>query len=113
MQSKLYVGNLARDTTADDLRMLFAQAGGVTSVDLITDRDTGQSKGFAFVTMSTPADAQRAIGMLSAFNLHDRALQVNFARSREERGSPPSRMGAFGGGGRPRGHKPRGGNRRY
>jgi RNA recognition motif-containing protein len=114
MQSKLYVGNLAQATTEDDLRQLFAQAGGVTSVEVIKDRDTGQSKGFAFVTMATPADAQKAIGMLNNFAIRDRALQVNLAKPREERGAPQSRMGAFGnGGGRARGHKRRGGNRRY
>jgi RNA recognition motif-containing protein len=113
MQSKLYVGNLAHATTVDDLRLLFAQAGGVASVEIIKDRDTGQSKGFAFVTMSSPAEAQKAIGMFSDFALNERALQVNLARSREDRGGPPARMGAFGGGGRARGHKPRGGNRRY
>jgi RNA recognition motif-containing protein len=113
MQSKLYVGNLAHSTTEDDLRQLFAQAGNVTAVDIIKDRDTGQSKGFAFVTMSTPAEAQKAIGMLNTLSVNDRALTVNLAKPREERAGPPARGGAFGGGGRVRGHKPRGGNRRY
>jgi RNA recognition motif-containing protein len=112
MQAKLYVGNLAYTTTADDLRQLFAQAGSVNAVDVIMDRDSGQSKGFAFVTMSTPAEAEKAIGMLNAFSIHNRALQVNLARSREDRGGQSGRLSAFSGG-RARGHKPRGGNRRY
>jgi RNA recognition motif-containing protein len=85
MQVKLYVGNLSYSTTEDDLRTLFAQAGAVASVALIKDRDTGRSKGFAFVEMSTQAEAQKAISMFNAFTLNDRELTVNLARPREER----------------------------
>ena len=113
MEVKLYVGNLAYSTTADDLRTLFTQAGSVVSVDLIKDRDTGQSKGFAFISMGTQADAQKAISMFNAYSLQDRELKVNTAKPREDRGG-------FGGGGGNRGgnfqrggHKSRGGNRRY
>jgi RNA recognition motif-containing protein len=86
MQVKLYVGNLSYNTTEDDLRTLFAQAGAVASVALIKDRDTGRSKGFAFVEMSTQAEAQKAISMFNAFKLDERELTVNLARPREERG---------------------------
>lgn len=118
MEVKLYVGNLSRSTTEDDLRILFAQAGNVTAIGLIKDRDSGQSKGFAFVTMSTQSEAQKAIGMFNTFSMHDHALNVSVAKPREDRNAPGgyvSRYGAFGSGGsgRPRGHSRRGGNRRY
>lgn len=112
MQAKLYVGNLEFSVTEADLRTLFNQAGTVSAVDVIMDRDSGQSKGFAFVTMSTPAEAEKAIGMLNAFSIHNRELMVSLAGARDGRGGQPARPGASGGG-RPRRHKPRGGNRRY
>jgi RNA recognition motif-containing protein len=111
METKLYVGNLPYTTSEDDLRALFAQAGTVSSVALIKDRDTGRSKGFAFVEMSTQAEAQKAISMFNAFHLSDREIVVNVARPREER----DRGGGFGdrrGGGRG-GRDRRGGTRRY
>jgi RNA recognition motif-containing protein len=83
MEAKLYVGNLAYTTTEDDLRTLFAQAGAISSVALIKDRDTGQSKGFAFVEMGTQAEAQKAITMFNAFKLGDRDLTVNVAKPRK------------------------------
>ena len=86
METKLYVGNLSYTTTEDDLRTLFAQAGTVKSVTLIKDRDTGRSKGFAFVEMETQAEAQKAISLFNGTQLQDRALTVNLARPREERG---------------------------
>jgi RNA recognition motif-containing protein len=114
MEVKLYVGNLAYSTTEDDLRTLFAQAGSVATVDVIKDRDTGQPKGFAFVTMGTQAEAQKAINMFNEFNLGDRAMKVNTAKPREERNGVRPRGGAFGNAGpNQRGHKARGGNRRY
>ncbi len=116
MDVKLYVGNLDYATTEDDLRVLFSQAGNVTAVALIKDRDSGQSKGFAFVTMGTQAEAQKAITMFNAFLIKERALTVNVAKPKEERGGLGSRNGAFGqSGGNPRGggHSRRGGNRRY
>ena len=85
MEVKLYVGNLSYTTTEDDLRALFAQAGTVKSVALIKDRDTGRSKGFAFVEMETQAEAQKAISLFHGSELHERALTVNLARPREER----------------------------
>jgi RNA recognition motif-containing protein len=77
MDVKLYVGNLSYTTTEDDLQTLFAKAGQVASVALITDRDTGNSKGFAFVEMSTQVEAEQAITMFNGFNLGDRDLKVN------------------------------------
>ena len=99
MNEKLYVGNLSYSTTAEDLKELFAQAGTVSACDLITDRDTGQSKGFAFVTMSTQAEAEKATSMFNAYSLGNRALTVNVAKPREAR-SPSggnSRGGSRGG----------------
>jgi RNA recognition motif-containing protein len=93
MDVKLYVGNLSYATTEDELRTLFAQAGTVASVAVIKDRDTGQSKGFAFVEMATQAEAQKAISQFNAKELGDRALTVNLARPREERGGFNDRRG--------------------
>lgn len=113
MEVKLYVGNLAFSTTESDLRTLFAQAGNVASVELIKDRDSGQSKGFAFVTMGTQSEAQKAISMFNAFSMNDRELKVSIARPREARSGASNRGGAFGRGSGSRGHGKRGGNRRY
>ncbi|MDD5541569.1 MAG: RNA-binding protein [Acidobacteriia bacterium] len=95
MENKLYVGNLSYSVSEADLQNLFAQAGTVSSVTVVTDRDTGRSKGFAFVEMSTQEEAQKAITMFNGTALQDRAIAVNMARPREERGG--------GGGGRGRG----------
>jgi RNA recognition motif-containing protein len=95
MDVKLYVGNLSYATTEDDLRTLFAQAGTVASVAVIKDRDTGQSKGFGFVEMSTQAEAQKAVSQFNAKEFKDRALTVNLARPREEHSSSgPRRSGS-------------------
>jgi RNA recognition motif-containing protein len=99
MEVKLYVGNLSYATTEDELRTLFAQAGTVASVALIKDRDTGSSKGFAFVEMTTQAEAQKAISMFNEYKLGERALTVNLARPREERSGGGGRGGYGGGGG--------------
>ena len=109
MEAKLYVGNLSYQTTEQSLRELFMQAGNVTSVALIKDRDSGQSKGFAFVEMASQAEMQKAISMFNGYTMNDRQLTVNIARPREERG------GGFRPGGQ-RGGNNRGGNnnrRRY
>ncbi len=108
MEVKLYVGNLSYSTTEDSLRTLFTQAGTVSSVALIKDRYTGQSKGFAFLEMSTQAEAQKAVSMFNGFMMGDRELKVNLARPREERGGFGNR-----GGGRDRRPQRGGGNRRY
>ena len=109
MESKLYVGNLSYSTTEDDLRTLFTQAGTVTSVALIKDRDSGQSKGFGFVEMSNQVEAEKAISMFNGYQLGERELKVNMARPREER----ARGGGFGNRGGGRGGQRGGGGRRY
>ncbi len=86
MESKLYVGNLPYSTTEDELRTMFAQAGTVASVALIKDRDTGQSKGFAFVEMSTQVEAEKAISMLNGKLMGQRELKVSLARPRDDSG---------------------------
>ena len=85
MDVKLYVGNLNFETTEEDLRTLFTQAGTVAEVALIKDRDSGRSKGFAFVTMGTQEEAQKAISMFNAYSMKDRQLTVNVAKPREDR----------------------------
>jgi cold-inducible RNA-binding protein len=94
MSTKLYVGNLSYDTSETQIRELFAQAGEVTSLTLITDRETGRMKGFGFVEMSTKEQAQAAIQRFNGYLLDSRALTVNEARPREER----SGGGGYGGG---------------
>jgi RNA recognition motif-containing protein len=102
MEAKLYVGNLSYSTTEEDLRSLFAQAGTVKSVALITDRDTGRSKGFAFVEMESAEQAQQAISQFHGAQFQNRVLTVNIARPREERprggGGFENRRGGRGGG---------------
>jgi RNA recognition motif-containing protein len=99
MASKLYVGNLSYSTTEDQVRELFAQCGEVTSVSMITDRETGRAKGFGFVEMSTNDQAQEAIKRFNGYSMNDRTLTVNEARPREERsGGGGSYGGGFGGG---------------
>lgn len=93
MDGKLYVGNLPFTTTEEDLRTLFEQAGKVTAVDLIKDRDSGRSKGFAFVTMATQVEAEKAIATFNGYSMNNRELKVNIARPREESGRE-----GFGGG---------------
>jgi cold-inducible RNA-binding protein len=101
MGTKLYVGNLSYDATENDLQDLFAQAGAVTSVNLMQDRTTGRPRGFAFVEMATEADTAKAISMFNGKDLKGRPLTVNEARPREERGGGGYRGG---GGGRDRGY---------
>lgn len=92
MSMKLYVGNLAFQTSSDELQTLFAQAGTVESVSLIEDRETGRSRGFGFVEMSTKEEGAAAIQQFNGKDLGGRALNVNEAKPREDRGG--------GGGGR-------------
>jgi cold-inducible RNA-binding protein len=99
MESRLYVGNLAYKTTEDQLKELFAQAGTVTDVAIIKDRETGQSKGFAFVTMGTEEEAQKAINQLNGKSFGNRELKVNLARPKEERPRTGGYGGGYGGGG--------------
>ena len=121
MSKKLYVGNLSFQTTSQDLQQLFGQAGTVESASLIEDRDTGQSKGFAFVEMSTEEEAAAAIDMFNGKEVAGRALKVNEARPRENRsggggrGFGGNRGGGYGGnrggGGFGRGGRNQGGRR--
>ena len=98
MENKLYVGNLSYATTEDDLKTLFSNAGTVTSVAVIKDRDSGRSKGFAFVEMSSQAEAEKVISTYNGYALGDRDLRISIARPKEE-----GRRGDFGGGQRSRG----------
>lgn len=101
MEAKLYVGNLPYSVRDDSLQDLFSQAGSVVSANVITDRESGRSKGFGFVEMSSPEEAEKAIQMFNGYSFEGRDLRVNVARPREER---------------PRGGRDRrggGGNRRY
>jgi RNA recognition motif-containing protein len=85
MDVRLYVGNMAKTTSEGELRTLFAQAGNVTAVEVIKDRDSGQNKGFAFVTMPVQAEAEKAISMFNAYSLAEHELKVNVAKPRVER----------------------------
>lgn len=85
MANKLYVGGIPYSTTEDDLRDHFAQAGEVTSVAIITDRETGRSKGFGFVEMSSDEAAQKAIEMFDGTDMDGRNITVNEARPKEDR----------------------------
>ena len=92
MTMKLYVGNLAFQTTSEELQTMFAQAGTVESVSLIEDRETGRSRGFGFVEMSSKEEGAAAIQQFNGKDMGGRALNVNEAKPREDRGG--------GGGGR-------------
>ncbi len=105
MGTKLFVGNLSFDVTENDLQDLFAQAGSVTSVNLMQDRATGRPRGFGFVEMASEADTTKAISMFNGKDFKGRPLTVNEARPREERGG--------GGGGYRGGHGGGGGGRGY
>ena len=84
---RLYVGGLPYQTTENDLISLFEQAGTVTSATVINDRDTGRSKGFGFVDMSTPEEGQRAIEQLNGTTIDNRSITVNEAKERQTGGS--------------------------
>jgi cold-inducible RNA-binding protein len=114
MSMKLYVGNLSFQTSSDDLQQLFAQAGTVESASVVEDRDTGRSRGFGFVEMSTKEEGEAAIAQFNGTEVNGRALNVNEAKPRE------NRNGGGGGGGRGFGGNRggggggyRGGNSRY
>ena len=84
MNNKLFVGNLSFNTTENDLQDMFAAHGTVTEANLMMDRATGRPRGFGFVTMSTPEEAQKAVEALNGHSVDGRALTVNLARPREE-----------------------------
>ncbi len=122
MEAKLYVGNLSYETTEDELRSLFTQVGTVNEVALIKDRETGSSKGFAFVTMNSQEEANKAIEQFNGRSLGNRELTVNIARPREERPRSNYDSNSRGGGGGGGGYRSNssnsrggggGGNRRY
>lgn len=106
MSTKLYVGNLAFQTTSQELEQLFGQAGTVQSASIIEDRDTGRSRGFAFVEMSSQEEAASAIEQFNGKEVGGRTLTVNEAKPRENRGGGggggrgfSNNRGGFGGGG--------------
>jgi RNA recognition motif-containing protein len=96
MSMKLYVGNLSFQTSSDDLQQLFAQAGTVESASVVEDRETGRSRGFGFVEMSSAEEGAKAIEQFNGKEFNGRNLTVNEARPREDRGG----RGGGGGGGR-------------
>jgi RNA recognition motif-containing protein len=98
----IYVGNLSRDVTEDELRKAFEAFGEVTSVNVIKDRYSGESRGFGFVEMAKKSEAQAAISGLNGTLLRERTLSVSEARPRAEGGRRPYGGGGFGGGGRGR-----------
>jgi RNA recognition motif-containing protein len=97
MAKNIYVGNLVWDATADDLLALFQEHGQVARAQVITDRETGRSRGFGFVEMNDDAEAQKAIDALNGTEYNGRPLTVNEARPREERGGVGGGSGARGG----------------
>jgi RNA recognition motif-containing protein len=107
METKLYVGNMPYSMSEADLTTMFTQAGAVRSASIIQDRETGRSKGFGFVEMTTQEEAQKAISLFNGKDLQGRSLVVNIARPREDRGGP----GGGGGGGGRRGGPGGGGHR--
>jgi RNA recognition motif-containing protein len=86
METEIYVANLSKSTTEEDLNSLFSQAGDVTSVAVIKDRKSGESNGFAFVTMSAQSEADKAVSMFHAYTLDDHYLRVALVRPRTQRG---------------------------
>ncbi|MCA1556112.1 MAG: RNA-binding protein [Acidobacteria bacterium] len=114
MSMKLYVGNLSFQTSSEDLQQLFGQAGTVESSSVVEDRETGRSRGFGFVEMSTKDEGQKAIEQFNGKEVDGRALNVNEAKPRENRsGGGGGFGGGRGGGGGGRGGYGGGGNSRY
>jgi len=86
MESKLYVGNLSKSITEQELDALFAQAGEVLATEVIKERKSGQSRGFAFVTMSAQSESDKAVSMFNLYSLREQTLKVSLATPREQRG---------------------------
>ena len=86
MEVELYVGNLSRSTTQEELAVLFSRAGDVTFIDIVRDRKSGESNGFAFITMSAQSEADKAVSMFHAYSLDDHSLRVVLIRARKQRG---------------------------
>ena len=87
MEARLYVGNLSKSTTQDELNSLFAQAGDVTAAEVVKDRRSGESRGFAFITMSVQSEADQAVSMFNTYSLSDHVLKVSPAKPKEQRGT--------------------------
>ena len=121
MNTRLYVGNLSFNTNAEGVRTAFQEFGTVSDVHLVSDRETGRSRGFAFVTMGTPEEAAKAIEGMDGRTLDGRPLRVNEAEQRQQRGAGGGGGGGFrsggggygGGGGGSRGGGDRGGGGGY
>jgi RNA recognition motif-containing protein len=99
MGTRLYVGNLSFRTSGDELREMFSQAGTVESVSVVEDRETGRSRGFGFVEMATPEEAQAAIEQFNGKEFGGRNLTVNEAKPKTDRGGGGGGRGGYGGGG--------------
>jgi len=85
METKLYVGNMSHETTEEDLRTMFSEAGTVGTVNVVMDRQTGKPKGFAFVMMGSQSEAEKAISLFDTKEVNSRTLKVNISQPREER----------------------------
>jgi RNA recognition motif-containing protein len=86
MEIDIYIGNLSKSTTQEDLNVLFSRVGDVTSVNIIKDSTSGESNGFAFVTMSAQSEADKAVSMFNSYSLNDHYLKVILLRPRQQRG---------------------------
>ena len=95
MAKRLFIGSLPYDTTQQQLEELFAQAGTIDSVNVITDRYSGRGKGFAFVEMSSEEEAKKAMEMFNGYNLNGRSIVVNEARPQEDRGNRGGDRGGY------------------
>jgi RNA recognition motif-containing protein len=91
-ETSLYIGNLSKSTTPEELNMLFTQAGAVKALEVIKDRKSGESKGFAFITMSALSEADKAVSMFNTYSLSDHTLKVSLAKPREQRGITDPRL---------------------
>lgn len=87
MEARLYVGNLSKSTTQEELNTLFAQAGEVMAAEVVKDRKSGESKGFAFITMSAQDEADKAVSMFNTYSLNEHVLKVSPAKPREQSGT--------------------------
>ena len=85
METRLYIGNMSPETTEQDLRTMFSEVGTVGSVDVVMNRQTGKPRGFAFITMGSAEEAEKAISMFNAKEVHSHALKVNISLPREEK----------------------------
>jgi RNA recognition motif-containing protein len=90
MDVMLYVGNLAKSTTENELKILFSQVGEVTAIKIIKDRENGESKGFGFITMSAQSEADKAVSKFNTYSLSEHDLKVNLAKPRLQRGTTDS-----------------------